>query len=604
MLLGVTGLAFVWVGVPGVSSWTRMAMLVPVLLFHELGHYLAMRVFGYRNLRMFFIPGFGAAVTGRSFNVAGWKKVVVALMGPLPGILVGTVVGLVGVVWHAKWAEQLGLMMVSLNGFNLVPVLPFDGGQVAYETLFSRHRVLDVAFRGLAVVGLLALAFALKLKYTYLVAIPIIVSLPAVWRQATVARELQKEGVRAESADGQTIPLAVVDRIVEKLRAAQTKPVLPAVLAQQTLGVFESINRRPPGVLASLGLLAVHGVGLALAVVMALAIKYGPSMAQPGAGPTPRYSLTLPEVRERAVQGDVPSIEADLDPTVTVIATWTKSADSARAWDGVRSGLAEGESGARVGSSVFVRIASGDDAARAKWVQSLEGQGAQVVVDRPGLRAVCRVWTVAPSPDEATRVVGMVSDYLELMVEAGVVAPWTDGPPATESELLARRTLRALQDNRAWGSAPVREKSQQITDASRQGDKARVSELQRERDELVRSQVRAHVARIVDAAPGTYDHDLAVAYREEMEHEGWEYVRREWLYSAVTPRLGKARQEDRTWALGGYADGSELIVRLSYVRFRDPASGFAAMCDWLNKQKCVALRYEFEAGRLDDSDEE
>src|SRR5207245_5827433 len=57
--------------------WT----IIPILGFHELGHYLAMRWFGYRNLRMFFIPFFGAAVSGRHYNVPGWKKVIVAVAG-------------------------------------------------------------------------------------------------------------------------------------------------------------------------------------------------------------------------------------------------------------------------------------------------------------------------------------------------------------------------------------------------------------------------------------------------------------------------------------------------------------------------------------------
>ena len=32
------------------------------LLFHEAGHWVTMRIFKYRNLQMFFIPMFGAAV--------------------------------------------------------------------------------------------------------------------------------------------------------------------------------------------------------------------------------------------------------------------------------------------------------------------------------------------------------------------------------------------------------------------------------------------------------------------------------------------------------------------------------------------------------------
>ena len=55
-------------------SWEFVLLAVPVLLFHELGHYVAMRVFGYRNLRMFFIPMFGAAVSGRNYNAPGCEE--------------------------------------------------------------------------------------------------------------------------------------------------------------------------------------------------------------------------------------------------------------------------------------------------------------------------------------------------------------------------------------------------------------------------------------------------------------------------------------------------------------------------------------------------
>jgi len=56
------------------KNWEFTAWLVPILFIHETGHWIAMRVFGYRNLRMFFIPLFGAAVMGRHWNVPGWKK--------------------------------------------------------------------------------------------------------------------------------------------------------------------------------------------------------------------------------------------------------------------------------------------------------------------------------------------------------------------------------------------------------------------------------------------------------------------------------------------------------------------------------------------------
>lgn len=63
VLLGISAAVFLGLGQARWSLKTTW-ILLPVLLFHEAGHYLAMKIFGYRNLKMFFIPLFGAAVTG------------------------------------------------------------------------------------------------------------------------------------------------------------------------------------------------------------------------------------------------------------------------------------------------------------------------------------------------------------------------------------------------------------------------------------------------------------------------------------------------------------------------------------------------------------
>src|SRR5581483_4306602 len=97
------------------ETWAGLAVLVPVLLFHELGHYVAMRCFGYRNLRMFFIPFFGAAVAGKHYNISGWKKAIVALAGPVPGILVGAVLGIFGMVLHQSTVTEAATLMMILN---------------------------------------------------------------------------------------------------------------------------------------------------------------------------------------------------------------------------------------------------------------------------------------------------------------------------------------------------------------------------------------------------------------------------------------------------------------------------------------------------------
>jgi Zn-dependent protease len=107
-------------------SWQTAAIVAAALFFHELGHYIAMRWFNYRDLRMFFIPLFGAAVTGRNHNVAGWKKAIILLMGwcqHRPG----------DSCHLSVFLHQPGLATPPCSfysePFNLLPVLPLDGGR-------------------------------------------------------------------------------------------------------------------------------------------------------------------------------------------------------------------------------------------------------------------------------------------------------------------------------------------------------------------------------------------------------------------------------------------------------------------------------------------
>ena len=66
----------------GLFSWglEGLITLIGVLLIHELGHLFGMRLFGYKNVQMFFIPFFGAAVSGEKRDVAAYKEAIVSFL--------------------------------------------------------------------------------------------------------------------------------------------------------------------------------------------------------------------------------------------------------------------------------------------------------------------------------------------------------------------------------------------------------------------------------------------------------------------------------------------------------------------------------------------
>lgn len=273
--LGLLAVSLIfYLGAVGVQQiWESVFILIPVLIFHELGHYVAMRIFGYRNLRMFFIPFFGAAVSGRHYNVAGWQKAIVALAGPLPGVLVGSIAAAVALgMGTPKYVADAASLMLFLNGFNLLPFLPLDGGWVVHAVLFVRNPVIDIVFRVIAALCLAGIALLTQSWCLGSLAFFMLLAAPTAYRTARIAQRLGQEGLVTRSVDGQSIPPAASLRILAELRSALPANTPPATLAQQVATVFETFNAEPPGLPASVGLLMLHAAGFLLALIMAVAI--------------------------------------------------------------------------------------------------------------------------------------------------------------------------------------------------------------------------------------------------------------------------------------------------------------------------------------------
>ena len=111
------------------ASWMSVSIIVVVLFIHESGHWLGMKFFGYRDLQMFFVPFFGAAVTGKDTNVTGERRAIVALLGPVPGIILGIISGFIYLKWRQPVFLRFGITALFINGLNLLPIYPLDGGQ-------------------------------------------------------------------------------------------------------------------------------------------------------------------------------------------------------------------------------------------------------------------------------------------------------------------------------------------------------------------------------------------------------------------------------------------------------------------------------------------
>lgn len=100
-------------------DWAFVGALIVVLFIHEMGHLAAMWWFDYQDLRMFFIPFFGAAASGRKRTATGAQRAIVSLMGPLPGIFIGSALVFLWLVSGSEITGTFAFLFLALNALNL-----------------------------------------------------------------------------------------------------------------------------------------------------------------------------------------------------------------------------------------------------------------------------------------------------------------------------------------------------------------------------------------------------------------------------------------------------------------------------------------------------
>lgn len=109
---------------------TGAAMLIGIILIHEAGHAIAMRWVGQPVQGIYFVPFFGGVAVAAAPHATEGERGFVALMGPAFSMLTTGVFMLAWLDTQDPIMGQLALLSAILNGLNLAPVLPLDGGQV------------------------------------------------------------------------------------------------------------------------------------------------------------------------------------------------------------------------------------------------------------------------------------------------------------------------------------------------------------------------------------------------------------------------------------------------------------------------------------------
>ncbi|MBN1764789.1 MAG: site-2 protease family protein [Sedimentisphaerales bacterium] len=257
-------------------------VLIGVIFFHEMGHYVGMRIFGYRNVQMFFIPLVGAAVAGESRDVAGWKKAIVILMGPMPGIILSFIFHGIYLVTREKFWHELGFMFVVINFINLLPITPLDGGRLLQEVLFSRNRYIESVLQLMTGLALLTATLYIKEWFVGLLGVINLITASNSFKVSGIADGVRQDlfgRAPGENEHPQTggdyaedIPQEVAKNIIHRIKQKYPVALKLDTVAEITRQVWERVHVRQPAPAATFGFILVYFMGVLMSFIsMAIA---------------------------------------------------------------------------------------------------------------------------------------------------------------------------------------------------------------------------------------------------------------------------------------------------------------------------------------------
>jgi Zn-dependent protease len=167
MLVSVAAYSLIW-------GWKFAIGFVALIFVHEMGHVFQLRREGVRASAPVFIPFFGAAVWSKTLGGNALAEARVGLAGPVLGSIgAAACIPIANATGNDFW-RALAFTGFFLNLFNLLPVVPLDGGRAM--------AAMSPWMWGLGLFGIAVLAFTYPNPIILLIALLAVMETLRRWR--------------------------------------------------------------------------------------------------------------------------------------------------------------------------------------------------------------------------------------------------------------------------------------------------------------------------------------------------------------------------------------------------------------------------------------
>ncbi len=187
------------------QSFQLLLLITLIVLIHEMGHFIAMKCFRYKDLGIFFIPLLGAYVSGTKRDVSQKESAIILLAGPLPGIIIGILFYLF--YTHNPFASINGIsyytvaiFFLFLNIINLLPIYPLDGGQLLNRVFLDEETWISKIFVWLSIAAMAWFAISKGIYPLLIFPFMMVMRMFGDSRLDTVEEEIEAAGISLDTS--------------------------------------------------------------------------------------------------------------------------------------------------------------------------------------------------------------------------------------------------------------------------------------------------------------------------------------------------------------------------------------------------------------------
>jgi hypothetical protein len=166
-----------------------------IILFHEFGHFIGMKIFKFNDSKMMYVPFFSPFLKQKTETVSQKQYLITLLLGSLPGLIIGTLLFYAYLNSQNDLLLNISTLFIAINIFSLLPFDPLDGGKLIETLFFPNNNTVKMYFVLLSSIIFIFIGFYFEMYIIMAFGFLMAFKVKSIQKNDGIHQELDEQGI-------------------------------------------------------------------------------------------------------------------------------------------------------------------------------------------------------------------------------------------------------------------------------------------------------------------------------------------------------------------------------------------------------------------------